>query len=274
MDLRLYQVDAFSSKVLGGNPAAVCPLTAWLDDSTMQAIAEENNLSETAFFVPNRQSFALRWFTPRYEVDLCGHATLAAAFVIFTEIGVKDNRVRFESRSGPLEVMQIAGLLSMDLPARKMIPCPEPPVALLEGLKATPTEVFRVTEDTNYFAIYRSEEEVTTINPDFARLEQLHPYGVAVSAPGKESDCVSRYFAPSYGIPEDPVTGSIHCALVPYWSNRLSKKNVYARQLSRRGGELFCSQVGNRVRISGYAVKYLEGVFHLEPPSVERDGWR
>lgn len=263
MDLRLYQVDAFSSKVLGGNPAAVCPLSAWLDDSTMQAIAEENNLSETAFFVLRGESFDLRWFTPRYEVDLCGHATLAAAFVIFTAIGANNNRVRFESRSGPLVVMQIAGRLAMDLPALQMTSCAEPPVALLEGLKTTPAEIFRVTEDTNYFAIYGSEEEVRAIKPDLARLEQLHPYGVAVSAPGQNSDCVTRYFAPSYGIPEDPVTGSIHCALVPYWSNRLNKKSIYARQLSRRGGELFCSPMEKRVQISGYATKYLEGVICL-----------
>lgn len=263
MDLRLYQVDAFSSKVLGGNPAAVCPLTAWLDDPTMQAIAEENNLSETAFFVPKGESYSLRWFTPRYEVDLCGHATLAAAFVIFTEIGAKDNRVRFESRSGPLEVMQMGGRLSMDFPALKMTAVASPPALLIEGLGAPPREVFRVTEDTNYFAIYGSEEQVRGINPDLARLEQLHPYGVAVSAPGKNSDCVTRYFAPSYGIPEDPVTGSIHCALVPYWSNRLNKKNICARQLSKRAGELFCSSLGNRVRISGYATKYLEGVICL-----------
>lgn len=263
MDLRLYQVDAFSSKVLGGNPAAVCPLTAWLDDPTMQAIAEENNLSETVFFVPKGESYGLRWFTPRYEVDLCGHATLAAAFVIFTEIGAKGNRIRFESRSGPLDVMQTGGRLSMDFPALKMTAVASPPALLIEGLGAAPSEVFRVTEDTNYFAIYGSEEEVRAIEPDLARLEQLHPYGVAISAPGKNSDCVTRYFAPSYGIPEDPVTGSIHCALVPYWSNRLNKKNICARQLSRRGGELLCSPLGNRVRISGYATKYLEGVICL-----------
>lgn len=229
MDLRIYQIDAFSSKVLGGNPAAVCPLTAWLDDPTMQAIAEKNSLSETAFFVPKGESYTLRWFTPRYEVDLCGHATLAAAFVIFTEIGAKDNRVRFESRSGPLEVMQITGRISMDFPALKMTAVASPPVLLIEGLgAAAPREVFRVSEDTNYFAIYGSEEAVRAIKPDLARLEQVHPYGVAVSAPGKNSDCVTRYFAPSYGIPEDPVTGSIHCALAPYWSNRAARKSLRA----------------------------------------------
>jgi predicted PhzF superfamily epimerase YddE/YHI9 len=261
--LRLYQIDAFASKVFRGNPAAVCPLPTWLDDSILQATAEENNLSETAFFVPKGGVYDLRWFTPRYEVDLCGHATLAAAFVILTELGAKDSRVCFESCSGPLDVVQDGRRLCMNFPALTMIPCPDPPTALLDSLNILPKEVFRVAEDTNYFAIYGREEDVKAIKPSLSGLERLHPYGVAISAPGQESDCVSRYFAPSYGIPEDPVTGSIHCALVPYWAKQLSKKEIYARQLSRRGGELFCELAGNRVRIAGYAAKYLEGEIYL-----------
>lgn len=262
-DLRVYQIDAFASELFHGNPAAVCPLTEWLHDGTMQAIAQENNLSETAFFVAKGDGFDLRWFTPRYEVDLCGHATLAAAFVVFNEIGTKHNRVRFESRSGLLEVAQDGERLSMDFPALPMISCPNPPGPLIEGLGIEPKAVFRVMEDTNYFAIFESEEEVRGIKPNLVQFEELHPYGVAVSSPGVSSDCASRYFAPSYGIPEDPVTGSIHCALVPYWSKRLSKKDIHARQLSRRGGELFCELAGNRLRISGRAVKYLEGLIYL-----------
>jgi PhzF family phenazine biosynthesis protein len=262
-DLHLYQIDAFASDVFRGNPAAVCPLTEWLHDGTMQAIAQENNLSETAFFVPKGDRFDLRWFTPRYEVNLCGHATLAAAFVVFNEIGTQDNRVHFDSRSGALEVTEDGDRLSMDFPALTMIPCANPPTSLIEGLGIAPKEVFRVIEDTNYFVIFRSEEEVRGIRPNFAQFEQLHPYGVAVSSSGESSDCATRYFAPSYGISEDPVTGSIHCALVPYWSKRLNKKEIYARQVSQRGGELFCELAGNRVRISGHAVKYLEGRIHL-----------
>ena len=261
--LRLFQIDAFASEVFRGNPAAVCPLSSWLDDPILQAIAEENNLAETAFFVPNGDCFDLRWFTPRYEVDLCGHATLAAAFVIFTELGAKDKRVRFDSRIGPLEVAQNGARLSMNFPVLPMIPCSDSPSALLEGLNIPPKEVFRVTSDTNYFAIYSSEEEVRAVRPNLNRLELLHPYGVAISSPGKHSDCATRYFAPSYGIPEDPVTGSIHCALVPYWSSRLNRKEIYARQLSKRGGELFCEQAGDRVRISGNAVKYLDGMIRF-----------
>jgi PhzF family phenazine biosynthesis protein len=257
--LRLFQIDAFSNRVFRGNPAAVCPLENWLDDVTLQAIAQENNLAETAFFIPKEGEFHIRWFTPRHEVDLCGHATLAAAFVIFTELDATRESVQFESRSGSLGVKRNGSLLTMDFPALRLHPCQNPPEELIQGLGKPPGEVFYVDADPNYFAIYDTEEDVRSIRPDLRLLERLHPYGVAVTAPGRNADCGSRYFAPSYAIPEDPVCGSIHCALVPYWAKRLNKSQVYAHQVSERGGELFCEDKGDRVSISGYAVKYLEG---------------
>lgn len=259
MELRLFQIDAFASEVFRGNPAAVCPLNSWLSDSLLQAIAEENNLAETAFFVPASGGFELRWFTPRLEVDLCGHATLASAHVIFTELQPERESVEFSSRSGPLFVKRSGEVLTMDFPAWSLRNVEQAPSALLEGLRSAPREVLLVTPGTNYFCVYGSEAEVISLRPDFTKLEELHPYGVIVTAPGDKSDCASRYFAPSYGIPEDPVTGSIHSALTPYWASRLKKNKIHARQVSARGGELFCEDKGNRVLISGRAAKYLEG---------------
>jgi predicted PhzF superfamily epimerase YddE/YHI9 len=261
--LRIFQIDAFASQVFRGNPAAVCPLEKWLDDAKLQAIAQENNLAETAFFIPKDGEFHLRWFTPRHEVDLCGHATLAAAFVIFTEFDRAREAVRFESKSGPLGVKRNGSMLMMDFPALQMNPCEHPPSALLQGLGKNPRVVFSVDTDPNYFAVYESEEEVLSIQPSLGLFEQLHPYGVAVTAPGSNTDCASRYFAPSYGIPEDPATGSIHCALVPYWAACLNKTQIHARQVSARGGELFCEDKGDRVSLAGYAVKYLEGRIYV-----------
>ena len=264
MELRLFQIDAFATEVFRGNPAAVCPLKEWLSDATLQAIAQENNLAETAFFIPQNGEFHLRWFTPRLEVDLCGHATLASAFVIFSELEPERETVRFESRSGPLFVKNKGARLEMDFPAWGVKPNPEPPAALVEGLGRKPREIFSVTPNiTNYFVVYGSEAEILSLHPDFTKLEKLHPYGVIVTAPGDKSDCASRYFAPSYGVPEDPVTGSIHSALTPYWAARLNKKEIYARQVSQRGGELFCEDKGDRVLISGQAIKYLEGKIYI-----------
>lgn len=260
LELKLFQIDAFADKIFRGNPAAVCPLEDWLDDEVMQAIAQENNLAETAFFVPKNHGFHIRWFTPRHEVPLCGHATLAAAFVIFTEMDPKLRSAQFESKSGPLKVTRDDSLLTMDFPAFHMLPYPSPPNRLLKGLNRQPQEVYSVEADPNYYAIYETEEDVRAIEPDLNLLEQLHPYAVVVTAPGNRSDCVSRYFAPSYGIPEDPVTGSIHSALVPYWANRLNKACVHAHQASQRGGDLFCENLGERVLIGGRAVKYLSGI--------------
>ena len=257
--LRMYQVDAFTREVFAGNPAAVCPLESWPDEQIMQGIAMENNLSETAFFAPEGDGFRLRWFTPRQEVSLCGHATLASAFVVFTELDVTRDEVRFETKSGPLWVRREGDLLAMDFPARRPAPCADPPDGLLEGLGRPPLEVWEVAPGRSLIAVYADEEEVAALRPDFARLAELKR-GAAPTAPGRTSDCASRFFLPSHGIPEDPVTGSIHCSLVPYWAERLGKKQIHARQVSPRGGELFCEDRGERVRIAGYAVKYLEGV--------------
>ena len=255
--LKMFQIDAFASVVFRGNPAAVCPLTNWLSDELMQAIAAENNLAETAFFIQNGNNYDLRWFTPRYEVDLCGHATLASAFVIFTALEPTRNSVQFNTRSGPLWVKRNGDLLTMDFPSLTPTICTNPPALLLEGLGKTPQEV--LLTKSNYFTVFASEDEVRTIQPDFRLIEQLHPHGVVVTALSKDADFVSRYFAPSYGVPEDPVTGSIHCSLVPYWANRLGKTQLYAKQVSNRGGELWCEALQDRVTISGRAVRYFEG---------------
>jgi len=259
--LQIFQIDAFTKNVFSGNPAAVCPLEKWLDDTILQAIAQENNLAETAFFVPTEKGFHIRWFTPRHEVPLCGHATLASAFVIFTELEKELKSVRFESKSGPLIVTRKDLLLEMDFPAYQMIPCQNPPNLLLQGLKQHPKKIFIVEEDPNYYAVFETEEQVRALKPDLHLIEQLHPYAVVVTAPGKKTDCVSRYFAPSYGIDEDPVTGSIHSVLVPFWTNQLKKTKIHACQASQRGGDLFCKYTGKRVLIGGYAVKVMTGKF-------------
>jgi len=262
--VQIFQIDAFADTVFRGNPAAVCPLESWLDDSVLQAIAAENNLSETAFFVGRDGRYQLRWFTPRCEVDLCGHATLASAFVLFNELGLTGERVQFDTVSGPLWVVRDGRYLTMDFPSLPLLPCSNPPAALVEGLGAEPAEVFSVETDKNYYAVLENEAAVRSIRPDLAMVESLHPYGVAVTAAGKDVDCVSRYFAPGYGIAEDPVTGSIHCALAPYWGARLNKTRIVARQLSERGGELICENRGGRVHLSGRAVKYLEGAIFIQ----------
>ncbi len=259
MRLRFYQIDAFSGKIFGGNPAGVCPLESWLDDDTLQAIAAENNLSETAFFVVGRGNFALRWFTPVAEVDLCGHATLAAAFVIFTHLDPTAREVRFQTRSGLLTVRRGGDLLTMLLPVLPPEPC-DAPADLLEGLGVAPTAVL-VADD--YLAVYKTERQVRALAPDMKRLSGLDKRGVIVTAPGKDCDFVSRFFAPRFGVPEDPVTGSAHCTLVPYWSNRLKKGRLRARQVSRRGGELYCEDRGSQVAIAGRAVQYLEGTIWI-----------
>lgn len=256
--LRIYQVDAFTTRVFGGNPAAVVPLDTWLDDALMQSIAAENNLAETAFFAPAEHGFKLRWFTPEVEVKLCGHATLASAHVLFTELEPGRREVKFETLSGTLGVQSAEGKLVMDFPRWSLEPAEETPRALLEGLGAKPLQLFTTDGGANYFAVFRSESEVRALAPDFAVLRTLKA-GVITTAPGEQSDCVCRYFAPSYGIDEDAGTGSIHCALTPYWSERLRKNTVHSRQISARGSELFCELKGNRVEIAGHAVKYLEG---------------
>jgi predicted PhzF superfamily epimerase YddE/YHI9 len=258
MYLPLFHLNAFTTKPFAGNPAAVCPLAEWLDDGLLQAVAAENNVSETAFFVPCGDHYELRWFTPRCEVKLCGHATLASAFVILQILETKRDSVRFETRvSGALTVVREGNFLAMDFPALPPWACEAPPVALREGLGKDPAAVVQIED--NYFAVFENEEEVRSLHPDFRLLEELHPAGVAVTAPGKDCDFVSRYFAPSYGIPEDPVTGSTHCSLAPYWAERLRKTKLHTRQISERGGELWCEVRGERVILRGNAVLMLRG---------------
>jgi PhzF family phenazine biosynthesis protein len=259
MKIPLYQIDAFTSRLFGGNPAAVSPLQEWLDESVLQAIAQENNLSETAFFVPMEHGFHIRWFTPVAEVDLCGHATLATAYVIFNVIDSSLSRVSFSSRSGTLTVSIQGDLLAMDFPSQPPRPC-DAPTDLLEALGKRPLEVL-CSED--FFVVFANEAEVRELAPDMAKLKDLSLRAVIVTARGGEADFVSRFFAPKYGIPEDPVTGSAHCALTPFWAARLGKKDLKAYQVSKRGGELFCSDRGERVTIAGRAVKYMEGTITL-----------
>lgn len=259
MKIPLYQIDAFTKTLFKGNPAAVCPLSNWLEDETLQAIAAENNLSETAFFVSRDNHYDLRWFTPKVEVDLCGHATLASAHVIFHFIDRSATVVRFQTRSGLLTVEREGDLLAMQFPSRPATPTP-PPESLIQGLGVQPDEVLF---SRDYLAVFGSQETVKSIKPDMSRLMRLDGLGVIVTAPGREADFVSRFFAPKAGVPEDPVTGSAHCTLIPYWARRLEKKELYGLQLSERGGELFCTALGDVVRIAGYAVAYSEGSITL-----------
>lgn len=257
MKLPIYQVDAFTTKVFSGNPAAVCFLDAWLDDSILQGIAAENNLSETAFLVAAERGFELRWFTPLTEVALCGHATLASAYVLFNCRGWSAETITFQTRqSGLLTVRKDHDLLELDFPARPPVQC-ESPAGLIMALNATPLEVLSSAEDL--LVVLCSEQEVKAIKPDFNALLQTACRGVIVTAKGDEVDFASRFFAPRVGIPEDPVTGSAHCVLIPYWARQLGKSRLRALQVSRRGGELFCQEQGNRVIIAGRAALYMEG---------------
>jgi PhzF family phenazine biosynthesis protein len=255
----IFQVDAFTNELFRGNPAAVCPLESWPADQKLQAIAAENNLSETAFFLSRDDHFELRWFTPAMEVDLCGHATLASAHVVFQFVNPVADCVRFQTRSGLLTVERRGDLLVMEFPSRpgKVSPMPED---LIEGLGVRPKEVLL---SRDYLAVYESDKIVETLNPDMNRLLRLDCLGIIVTAPGMHSDFVSRFFAPKAGIPEDPVTGSAHCTLIPYWANRLGKSELHAIQVSKRGGELFCKDLGERVSIGGRAVMYLEGFINF-----------
>lgn len=260
MRLPLYQLDAFTRRLFGGNPAAVVLLDAWLPDSVLAAIAAENNLAETAFVIPRPDISPLRWFTPTVEMDLCGHATLAAADVLFRHRFPALNRIAFSTRSGELAVTREGMLLKMDFPAR-----PGKPIgvteALVSALGARPREA-HVARDL--LAIFDSESEIRSLRPDFQRIASLDAFAVIVSAPGDTADFVSRFFAPAAGIPEDPVTGSSHCTLVPYWAARLGKSNLIAMQLSARGGDLLCELRGDRVAIAGHVVEYLRGEIEID----------
>jgi PhzF family phenazine biosynthesis protein len=264
MHIPFYQVDAFSSHIFAGNPAAICPLSQWLPDQIMQAIALENNLSETAFFVRNGDDYDLRWFTPLVEVDLCGHATLASAWVLFHELHAPGERVTFNTKSGKLTVEKRGELLVLNFPAR-------PPSAvqacagLVDALGGKP-EIVLASSD--YLVVYRHASDVKTLQPDMAGLSKIDKFAVIVTAPGDTCDFVSRFFAPAKGVPEDPVTGRAHCTLIPYWAKRLNKDILHARQLSKRGGELYCQMLGDRVEIAGRSVLFLKGEIYLSASPI------
>lgn len=260
MNLTIYQVDAFASEVFKGNPAAIVPLENWLEADLMQKIAVENNLSETAFFVKKEDIYEIRWFTPTYEIDLCGHATLASAFVLFEILQLETEIVKFYShKSGNLTVEKKGDLLVLDFPARPVQQA-EIPDGLIEAIGSEPKEVLKARD---YFLVYETEQEVLDIKPNFSKLVEIDAHGFIVTAKGDSSDFVSRFFAPEVGVPEDPVTGSAHCNLIPFWAERLGKTELFAKQISARGGELFCELIGDRVKIGGKAVLYLKGEIYV-----------
>ena len=255
MEIPIYQVDAFASGLFHGNPAAICPIHGWLPDAVLQAIAAENNLAETAYYVIENGRYRIRWFTPTLEVDLCGHATLAAAAVILDiRKELSASRVTFDSRSGELAVDRSGDVYTLDFPSQPALPVAETP-GLAAALGARPSAFLRARYD---LCVFETEEQIGALAPDMGGLQRTSGK-VIVTAAGRDCDFVSRFFAPAAGIPEDPVTGSAHSTLIPYWSARLGKKNLFARQISPRGGELWCEDRGSRVGIGGHAVKYLEG---------------
>jgi PhzF family phenazine biosynthesis protein len=259
MSIPYYQIDAFSNGLFTGNPAGVCLLADWLPDAVLQSIAAENNLAETAFVVQRGSIFDLRWFTPSLEMDLCGHATLAPAHVIFRHLGYRGSTIRFQTRSGELTVRRSEDLLTLDFPARPATIC-DTPSDLCDGLGVTPAITAKARD---YLAVFETEEAVRNLQPDMAALMRLDCLGIIATAPGEHCDFVSRFFAPRAGVPEDPVTGSAHCTLIPYWAGRLGRSTLHARQVSRRGGELFCEHRGERVGIGGRAVTYSSGFLHV-----------
>ncbi|MDA8388746.1 MAG: PhzF family phenazine biosynthesis protein [Nitrospiraceae bacterium] len=259
MNIKYHVIDAFSDRVFGGNPAGVCFLDNWLEDLMLRRIAAENNLSETAFLVQKANHYELRWFTPGMEIDLCGHATLASAYAVFEYMDKKGERVEFETKSGRLRVERQKDLLVMDFPSRRPVPC-APPSNIAEILGMRPALTLK---SRDLLAVYEDERQIRGLSPDIGKLAALDFLGVIVTAKGERSDFVSRFFAPRAGIPEDPVTGSAHCTLVPYWSQRLAKKKLHSLQLSERGGELFCEDKGERVTIGGRAAAYLSGTIRI-----------
>ena len=252
---KIYQIDAFANTLFEGNPAMVCPLEAWLGDILMQQIAEENNLSETAFFVQKDDTYHLRWFTPRSEVDMCGHATLASAYVLFECMGYDRDTIVFRTKSGTLTVHKEGEKLVMDFPVQTIVPSPiEKELEEAFGIK--PVAVFA---SMDYIVILEDERDVLNANPDLALLKKFDLRGICITAKSTKYDFVTRFFAPKYGIDEDPVTGSAFTQLANYWAQALGKRSFHAKQLSRRGGEVWCELVGDRVKLSGKCVKYLEG---------------
>ena len=265
MKLDIYQIDAFASRPFTGNPAAVVPLRQWLPDDAMLSIAMENNLAETAYFVPKGDGYDLRWFTPAVEIDLCGHATLASAYVIFEVLGTEKTLLRFQTRGGELTVERADGRYILDFPSRPGT-VSDAPAGLIEAIGAEPKEIYR---SRDYMLVYESEADIRAIKPDFNSLMKIDAHAVIVTAPGDNSDFVSRFFAPEVGVPEDPVTGSAHCTLIPYWAERLGKNELFARQVSQRGGELYTELRGDRVKIAGEAVLYLKGEIYVSTEQSE-----
>lgn len=263
MRLQIFQVDAFTAKPFGGNPAAVVPLDAWLPDETMLAIAAENNLAETAFFVKNEDRYEIRWFTPKVEVNLCGHATLASSHVIFNELKLESEKINFYSgRSGELRVTKDGDKLVLDFPAYAVNEI-EPIAELALALGIVPLKTWE-TQGNMVMALVEYENEVRKLSPDMHRIAKLPYDEVIITAKGETCDFASRMFAPRIGIPEDPVTGAIHCSLIPYWAGELGKGKLFAKQLSARCGELYCELAGDRVKIGGNAVLYLKGEIYVE----------
>ena len=263
MILELYQVDAFTKTVFKGNPAAVVPLQDWLEEDVMQSIATENNLSETVFFVPKDDAaFHIRWFTPVAEVRLCGHATLAAAHVLWNEMGHQQESLLFESLSGPLQVERDNDLITLDFPSSELSKVDRMP-GLTSALGGECIELIRGRDD--FLALVEDQKQLLDLRPDFGALSQLPARGLIVTAPGDEEgvDFVSRCFYPKYGVDEDPVTGSAHTLLTPYWANRLGVDDLRAKQLSKRGGELMLQFKGERTKISGHAVTFLKGSIRI-----------
>ncbi|OLS12969.1 MAG: phenazine biosynthesis protein PhzF family [Promethearchaeota archaeon CR_4] len=260
MKIPLFYVDAFTDKIFSGNPAAVCPLDNWIDDELMQNIAFEHNLSETAFFVPKGDAtFEIRWFTPKMEIDLAGHPTLATGYVIFNLLGYSISKIKLLSKTGELFVTKRDGLITLNFPSRppSSIGTPE---TLVQGLGQKPLAVYKARD---YLALYETEQDIIALRPDFRVLSKLDCLGIIVTAPSLNADFVSRFFAPAAGIDEDPVTGSSHTTLIPFWAERLSKKELHAFQLSQRKGELFCRFLGDRVEIGGKAVLYMRGEIEI-----------
>lgn len=259
--LQLFQVDAFASELFSGNPAAVCIMEQWLPEPVMQAVAAENNLAETAFAVPEEGGYGIRWFTPETEVALCGHATLATAFVLFGDRESGSDEIRFQSRErGTLEVRRSGDWLVLDFPVDK-VEAIDIPKGIVEALGAVPQSCFK--GQTDYMLVFESEKDVRMLQPNFHLLDQIPVRGIIATSPGKECDFVSRFFAPRCGIPEDPVTGSAHTTLTPYWSGKLNKTRMKAAQLSSRGGTLRCELHGDRVLIGGRAILYMKAEIFL-----------
>jgi len=259
MKLNIYQIDAFANKPFEGNPAAICPLKSWLSDVLMQSIAAENNLSETAFFIPTDAGYHIRWFTPTHEVDLCGHATLASAFVIFSILEYKEKTIIFSSKSGELMVSKNEQWLEMDFPASVPNLCVIPKQITI-AFQSQPIECLKAQD---YIVVFKNEAEILNAKPDMSLLNQLDLRGVIITASSKDYDFVNRFFAPKFGINEDPVTGSAFTQLTPYWSEKLNKKELIAKQVSKRGGEVNCVYLDKRVKILGKAVKYMTGSIEI-----------